>query len=250
MYSIMLLLLENRLLTGHFSFPDLFSVWVESSNMEKGSSLPIGPAQFRGLLAILQWWAFNVLVIITNKWIFQVWVFSFIRFAKFYRDTFWNSCLQAMYTSWGLVGQLLLHYKISTCVDMMTYLHGRLIIYLWATCSETGLQVSTDGLDCALHHIYNWCPHLHQGAEGETTHWSKPPWSMEANLPHGLRLLCQHRAWQRQLALHTCLLHANHQVLHSCYNRYASNLTLSILQTLRRSDMIVWNILKVTADLT
>ena len=40
--------------------------------MEKGSSLAIGPAQFRGLLAILQWWAFNVLVIITNKWIFQV----------------------------------------------------------------------------------------------------------------------------------------------------------------------------------
>lgn len=45
--------------------------------MEKGSSLPIGPAQFRGLLAILQWWAFNVLVIITNKWIFQKLDFKF-----------------------------------------------------------------------------------------------------------------------------------------------------------------------------
>jgi hypothetical protein len=27
---------------------------------------------FRSLLAILQWWGFNVTVIIMNKWIFQV----------------------------------------------------------------------------------------------------------------------------------------------------------------------------------
>lgn len=34
--------------------------------------VPIGRTQFRGVLAVLQWWGFNVLVIIMNKWIFQV----------------------------------------------------------------------------------------------------------------------------------------------------------------------------------
>jgi hypothetical protein len=40
--------------------------------MEKGSSLVSGLTQLRGVVAILQWWGFNVLVIIMNKWIFQV----------------------------------------------------------------------------------------------------------------------------------------------------------------------------------
>lgn len=30
----------------------------------------------RGILSVLQWWGFNVLVIIMNKWIFQVCIFS------------------------------------------------------------------------------------------------------------------------------------------------------------------------------
>lgn len=34
--------------------------------------VPIGRTQLRGVLAVLQWWGFNVLVIIMNKWIFQV----------------------------------------------------------------------------------------------------------------------------------------------------------------------------------
>jgi hypothetical protein len=29
----------------------------------------------RGILSVLQWWGFNVLVIIMNKWIFQVCIF-------------------------------------------------------------------------------------------------------------------------------------------------------------------------------
>ena len=40
--------------------------------MEKGTGLPVNLTQFRGIIAILQWWSFNVLVIIMNKWIFQV----------------------------------------------------------------------------------------------------------------------------------------------------------------------------------
>lgn len=39
--------------------------WVLRDQMEEGSV-------FRSLLAILQWWGFNVTVIIMNKWIFQV----------------------------------------------------------------------------------------------------------------------------------------------------------------------------------
>uniref|UniRef100_A0A7I4CRV7 Sugar phosphate transporter domain-containing protein n=1 Tax=Physcomitrium patens TaxID=3218 RepID=A0A7I4CRV7_PHYPA len=46
-------------------------------NMEKGSSSPVGITQFRGIVAILQWWSFNVLVIIMNKWIFQKLNFKF-----------------------------------------------------------------------------------------------------------------------------------------------------------------------------
>lgn len=45
--------------------------------MEKGSALPVGISQLRGLVAILQWWGFNVLVIIMNKWIFQKLDFKF-----------------------------------------------------------------------------------------------------------------------------------------------------------------------------
>lgn len=45
--------------------------------MEKGNSLPVGRTQLRGVVAILQWWGFNVLVIIMNKWIFQKLDFKF-----------------------------------------------------------------------------------------------------------------------------------------------------------------------------
>lgn len=43
--------------------------WVLRDQMEEGSV-------FRSLLAILQWWGFNVTVIIMNKWIFQVLIWS------------------------------------------------------------------------------------------------------------------------------------------------------------------------------
>jgi drug/metabolite transporter (DMT)-like permease len=45
--------------------------------MDKGTSLPVSLTQLRGIVAILQWWAFNVLVIIMNKWIFQKLDFKF-----------------------------------------------------------------------------------------------------------------------------------------------------------------------------
>lgn len=48
------------------------SYHVKGIEMEKGSSLVSGLTQLRGVVAILQWWGFNVLVIIMNKWIFQV----------------------------------------------------------------------------------------------------------------------------------------------------------------------------------
>ncbi|CAL9218054.1 unnamed protein product [Arabidopsis halleri] len=41
--------------------------------MEEGS-------MFRSLLAILQWWGFNVTVIIMNKWIFQISFFLNLEF--------------------------------------------------------------------------------------------------------------------------------------------------------------------------
>lgn len=40
--------------------------------MEEGRKRLCDWAMIRSLFAILQWWAFNVTVIITNKWIFQV----------------------------------------------------------------------------------------------------------------------------------------------------------------------------------
>lgn len=48
------------------------SIHCVEGSMEKGSTLPVGITQLRGVIAILQWWSFNVLVIIMNKWIFQV----------------------------------------------------------------------------------------------------------------------------------------------------------------------------------
>jgi len=39
--------------------------------------VPMGRTQLRGVLAVLQWWGFNVLVIIMNKWIFQKLDFKF-----------------------------------------------------------------------------------------------------------------------------------------------------------------------------
>jgi|UPI0003C6889F hypothetical protein len=40
--------------------------------MEDGGKAPAGLGTLRAVLAILQWWGFNVTVIIMNKWIFQV----------------------------------------------------------------------------------------------------------------------------------------------------------------------------------
>ena len=40
--------------------------------MEGKGTSPVERGQLRGLLSVLQWWGFNVLVIIMNKWIFQV----------------------------------------------------------------------------------------------------------------------------------------------------------------------------------
>jgi hypothetical protein len=40
--------------------------------MEDGSKAAAGLGTLRAVLAILQWWGFNVTVIIMNKWIFQV----------------------------------------------------------------------------------------------------------------------------------------------------------------------------------
>jgi len=40
--------------------------------MEDGGKAPASLGTLRAVLAILQWWGFNVTVIIMNKWIFQV----------------------------------------------------------------------------------------------------------------------------------------------------------------------------------
>ena len=40
--------------------------------MEDGDKAAAGLGTLRAVLAILQWWGFNVTVIIMNKWIFQV----------------------------------------------------------------------------------------------------------------------------------------------------------------------------------
>ena len=40
--------------------------------MEDGGKAPASLGTLRAVLAILQWWGFNVTVIIINKWIFQV----------------------------------------------------------------------------------------------------------------------------------------------------------------------------------
>lgn len=40
--------------------------------MEGKGNSPTERGQLRGVLSVLQWWCFNVLVIIMNKWIFQV----------------------------------------------------------------------------------------------------------------------------------------------------------------------------------
>lgn len=44
---------------------------LEGSGMEEAKMSHL--AMVRAVLSILQWWAFNVTVIIMNKWIFQVW---------------------------------------------------------------------------------------------------------------------------------------------------------------------------------
>nr|ACG46317.1 hypothetical protein [Zea mays] len=45
--------------------------------MEDGGKAPAGLGTLRAVLAILQWWGFNVTVIIMNKWIFQKLDFKF-----------------------------------------------------------------------------------------------------------------------------------------------------------------------------
>lgn len=43
---------------------------------------------------------------------------------------------------------------------------------------------------------------------------------METNPAYVVRLLCQYRAWERQFTLYSRVVHANHQVLHSCYHSF------------------------------
>jgi hypothetical protein len=63
----------ERLIEALRRFPHLFplpSMTAEDGKM--GSA-----ATIRAVLAILQWWGFNVTVIIMNKWIFQVTILLF-----------------------------------------------------------------------------------------------------------------------------------------------------------------------------
>ena len=86
--------------------------------------------------------------------------------------------------------------------------------------AETGLQVSTHGINCALHLLDHWCPHSHQSVENQATHWSQSCGSVEAHLPYVCGVLPQHCSRECQLAIHSCFFHANYQVFHTSHYRY------------------------------
>ena len=62
--------------------------------------------------------------------------------------------------------------------------------------AEIGLQISIDGINCALRLFHNWRLRGHQGAKTEAPHRSQPTGPIEANPAHVFSLLCQHCAWQ------------------------------------------------------
>ncbi len=82
--------------------------------------------------------------------------------------------------------------------------------------AEIGLQVSFDSVNSALYLFHNWGPHSYQGAAIEAADRSQSSWSLEPHSADVFYFLPQYCVRQCKLEIHPCILHANHQVLHTC----------------------------------
>ena len=84
---------------------DLFDLEGFGHNMEEGRLCQW--SVIRSVLAILQWWSFNVTVIIINKWIFQVWFLIF-----WYRN--WREIHSWLFKFWSGLLDLILFWVMAS----------------------------------------------------------------------------------------------------------------------------------------
>lgn len=88
--------------------------------------------------------------------------------------------------------------------------------------AETGVQVPSDGVMRPFHMLFYWSLHCNQGSENKAADRSCLGGSMEKDIPNVIRVLHKHCAGEREPAVHSSLLHADHKVFHSCNDRLVS----------------------------
>lgn len=82
--------------------------------------------------------------------------------------------------------------------------------------AEAGFQISSDGVLCPLHMLFNWGLYCNPCAQSKTTHSSRTRRPLEKDFSNVICLLHKHRARKCQPALHPSLLYADYQIFHPC----------------------------------